>query len=187
MTKTLQSILASHFRDNARWRRSCSDWHHADQARNACSADWLDALADYVEALPDDDVGIQTLAGFGWPVEAFRHGAGRESGYIARSTGFRGAKDDPVISRPSQSDLRKSWRYWVTHAVYDREDMDRLLAIIRALPAMTGVTGPRRTDDGDCCGPQGAQVGAVTEDTTRSLLHGVLGRLGRRQEEAMPA
>lgn len=154
MTEKLQNVLAMYFRDTATWRRNRGHWRYEDDARDACSAEWLENLAEFVEALPDDDPGIRTLTSFGWPAAAFRHGAGHESNYITRKIGFRGDPNRPLTVRPSRTELTKTWRYWVTNAERDREYIDRLVAIL----------------------------GAIADQVPQARRQSVLGRLARRQE-----
>jgi hypothetical protein len=136
MSDTIQTALARFFEfESTLRRRSFEDGaaRGTPDVRAQCSAEWLALLAAYVEKLPDDDVGIRTLAGFDWPVPCFLRGPGSESRQAALKLGFKGGPDRPLVYPPSLRDLSRAWDVFVMAAERDYEDVAQLLAIVSAL------------------------------------------------------
>ena len=134
MTDTsIQTELSKFFRDEAAWRlKKYEVGNHADP-REWTAAQWHIRLAIFIEGLPDNDPGIETLASFGWPAECFRHGTGFEGMTIASRLGFRGTPTSPNPRLPKENAMWGCWAAFVSAAERDRYAVDRVLAILATL------------------------------------------------------
>jgi hypothetical protein len=126
----LQDVLALFLRSEAAWRRWKARQHPDDSSRNTTSVTWLTAVAEYVEHLPDLDPGIRVLRDFGWPPEAFAHGAGDRSCQTAGNIGFAARNGRPLSPEPALDEIEDTWRAFVASCKTDLVNIDRIVRII---------------------------------------------------------